>query len=136
MTKFILAFVCCIFYVQSASAAKVTVEDARRRLGQWGVSYCIARYSEHDSTQGLGAVAQGGYFQLGFHDDWEADKAVQKYVDRTMKQNNGSKVQQSSRLVQCIDMYEDPKFEELIRRLDKYFDQKRWDNVDDAWIRL
>lgn len=136
MTRIILIFMCCLFSVQSASAAKVTVEDARRKLRQWGVSYCIRQYSDNYSAKVLGAVAQGGYFELGFHDDEEAYRGVRKFVQTTMEQNKVSKGQQPNTLTQCIDMYESQKFEKIIRRMDKYFDPKEYDSVDDAWIRL
>lgn len=136
MAKFILAVLLCMFSVQSVSATKVTVEDARRKLGQFGVSYCIAQFIENNSARVLGWVAEDGYIQLGFHDEFEAYMGVKKYVIKTMTQNNRSKGQQFNALIQCVDMYEDQKFNKLIRRMDKYFYPENWEDVDDAWIRL
>ena len=93
--------------------------DARIKLKQWGLAYCIAGHVEGGS--GPGGAAMGGYFQLGSHGSEDAYRNVRRFFDTWAEHPLISKTPGTDlSLMSCINAYESDEYRRVVREQDRF----------------
>ncbi|AMC35367.1 hypothetical protein ACFQNF_10045 [Iodobacter arcticus] len=120
MIKRLIVIILFIYPAMAISATKVT--ETRSILKKWGLAYCLSSNEQLKKEAGL---ARGGYFQLGSHDDEAAYVKVRGYFDAYLKKSRlvGQQSGEELTVMKCLDAYERPDYDRLIKEQDRYISQ-------------
>lgn len=137
MRKLCCILICCLLVASVAAVASAKPANKskaspkalyamRGQLKKYALSSCIISQSNDRTINGIVGLGAGGYFELSFHGDEEAYKAVREY---------GAKLSCPKNIVECcLDALEREEFATLLKAQDKYAripDEKEL--RDDQW---
>lgn len=96
--------------------------DSRLNIKNYGFAYCMRQLTnEKQSLSYLDySRAQGIYFEIGSHNNPNAYSAIQKFVNNNIKEYKFKNFQGNNTLYTCLQIYNNPNFNDLVRNQDKF----------------
>lgn len=105
-------------YAKTLDTSKLTTDQIN--LKNFGFTYCLTKSKDH-SLNSESSLAMGGYFQNGNYEE-PAYKNIKFFVDQynQSKTDVYQNTNNSTVLMNCLDMYNDADYQKNLQRLEQY----------------